>query len=341
MQNFREIIKNVVGDRTLAGLTVVVTDREKIIAAENFGVASVEMPDVSVSERSLYRVASITKVVTGITVMKLVEEGILDLDEPVKKTLPWLTFKDERASDAVTLRHLLSHTSGLEAEYTPEGARDEGALLDSLKVGLPTAEIFSLPEENKYRYSNWGIRLASLVAEVKTGEKYSALAQKYVLDPLGMTDSTFDIRDAITRHISLPHVIDEDGKLSVVHHMKENYARLAAGGLYSNAIDLAKLARMLLSDGKNDNGEAVISKETACEMRRKHANAGENIYYGLTMRIDERGDAVMRGHLGSAPPYATSMFVNDELGIGVITLMNTEYKELRDDIPQAIFKSLM
>jgi hypothetical protein len=49
----------------------------------------------------------------------------------------------------------------------------------------------------------------------------------------------------------------------------------------------------------------------------------------------------MRGHLGSAPPYATSMFVSDELGLGVITLMNTEYKELREQIPQAIFESFM
>jgi CubicO group peptidase (beta-lactamase class C family) len=341
MQSFREIIKNVVGDRTLAGLTVVVTDREKIIAAENFGVANVEMPHVPVTENSLYRIASITKVVTGLTMMRLVEEGVLDLDAPVKDSIPWLTLKNDEAASTVTLRHLLSHTSGLEAEYTPEGARDESELEASLKLGLPSAEIFSLPSENKYRYSNWGIRLASLVAEVKTGEKFSELAKKYVIEPLNMSSTTFDIRDAITRHVSLPHTVDEEGDLNVVHHMKENYARLAAGGLYSNAVDLAKLARMLLSEGKNDKGETVISAETLLEMQRKHADTGEGVYYGLTMRTDLRGRVAMRGHLGSAPPYATSMFVSDELGLGVITLMNTEYKELREQIPQAIFESFM
>ena len=212
MQAIREKINELLGNRVLAGMTVVVTDRKGIICTENFGVASVELPHVPVSEHSLYRIASITKVVTGLTIMKLVEKGVLDLDTPVKNDLPWLTLKNEEAARTVTLRHLLSHTSGLDAEYTPEGARDESALLESLQRGLPTAEILSLPSENKYLYSNWGIRLASCLAEAKTGERFSELARKYVIEPLGMTSTTFDIRDAITYHVSLPHVVDGEGE---------------------------------------------------------------------------------------------------------------------------------
>ena len=323
--------------RKFAGMSIAITDKEKIIYTGNFGVASVEMPSVPVSEYSLHRIASITKIFTGLTIMKLAEKGVLELDKPIKSYVPWLSLSNKRAEETMTLRHLLSHTSGLPVEYTPEGAREESALEASLKDGLPTLTLVSLPEEKKYLYSNWGIRLASYVAERQTGIRYSELAHKYVIDPLGMNDTTFDIRDAITRHVSLPHELDENGELYVVHHMKENAARLAAGGLYSNAADLSKLARLILNSGKNDKGEQIISEAVLSEMSRAHASAPDGSHYGLTMCLYENDGVRMRGHLGSAPPYATSLFVCDELGLGVIVLMNTEYKELRTEIPQAIF----
>lgn len=330
-------LREVFDSRKFAGMSIAITDKEKIIYTGNFGVASVEMPNVPVSEYSLHRIASITKIFTGLTIMRLVEDGVLDLDKPIKSYVPWLTLSDKRAQEAVTLRHLLSHTAGLPMEYTPEGAREEAALESSLMEGLPTLTLSSLPGENKYVYSNWGIRLASYVAERQTGVRYSELAHKYVIDPLGMKYTSFDIRDAITRHVSLPHEIDGNGELYVVHHMKENAARLAAGGLYSNAVDLSKLARMILNNGINDEGERIVSAGSLAEMSRIHADASDGAHYGITMRLYEHDGIKIRGHLGSAPPYATSLYVADELGLGVIVLMNTEYKELRDEIPKAVF----
>lgn len=333
-------LKEIFDSHKMAGMTVVVTDKEKIIYNGNFGVASVEMPNVSVSERSLYRIASITKIFTGLTIMKLAEDGVLNIDTPIKTYVPWLTLQNKRSEETITLRHLLSHTAGLPMEYTPEGPREEDALEAVLMEALPTLPIASLPEENKYVYSNWGLRIASYVAERLTGRKYSELVRQYVLDPLKMSYSTFDIRDAITYHVSLPHEIDGNGELYVVHHIKENATRLAAGGLYSNAEDLSKLARMLLNNGKNDDGEQVISESILSEMSTRHSGRPDGSQYGITMLLGEKDGIKTRGHLGSAPPYATSLFVCDELGLGVITLMNTEYKELREEIPQAIFLML-
>ncbi len=336
MQIIEKKLKKIFDSHKMAGMTVVVTDKERIIYNGNFGVASVEMPSVPVSERSLYRIASITKITTGLMIMRLAEEGVLDIDTPIKTYIPWLSLQNKRAEETITLRHLLSHVAGLPMEYTPEGPREESALESALMEALPTLPIASLPEENKYVYSNWGLRIASYVAERQTGKKYSELVQKYVLDPLKMTHSTFDIRDAITYHVSLPHEIDENGELYVVHHIKENATRLAAGGLYSNAEDLSKLARMLLNNGKNDDGEEVFSKKILEEMSTVHSGRNDGAQYGITMRLGKLGGIDTRGHLGSAPPYATSLFVADELGIGIVTLMNTEYKELRTEIADMI-----
>ena len=211
-----------------------------------------------------------------------------------------------------------------------------------MREGLPALELATLPHEGVHVYSNWGIRLASHVAEVVTGKPFTALARELVLDPLGMKKSTFDIREAITYPISLPHEEDENGNLYVYHRIKENAARMAAGGLYSNVEELCLLARCLLNEGKNDAGERVISPESVAEMRRAHAVSDPKTgdAYGLTMRLHNYGGRVLSGHLGSAPPYAGSLWVDPISGYGVITELNTQRDPLRFEIAEMIFAEL-
>lgn len=327
-------------DNNIAGMSIAVTNRDKTLYAKGFGVDSVELPDIPANPDSLYRIASITKVITGITIMSLVEKGVLDLDTPVKEYIDWLEFENPVIIKQMTLRHLLSHTSGLPMEYTPDGPREETALEESLKAELKKLKFKSLPSDGVYLYSNWGIRLASYIAQVKTGKMFSELVQEYVLEPLGMNKTTFDLRVAATYPLSLPHQENSDGKLEVVHYIKENAARFAAGGLYSNADDLCKLARFILNYGKNDLGEQVLNIDTVNQMFKRHASIDQNDGYGLTIRLLKYKDRFLCGHLGSAPPYALSVFVDHQSGYGVVTLMNTEKKDLRFKIPEMILDFL-
>lgn len=335
MERIKDLLEQIYNENNIAGMSVAITDNKKIVSVYNFGVESIERPQISVSELSLYRIASITKVVTGITLMKLVEQGILDIDIPVKNYLPWLKFKNGE-ENKITVRHLLSHTSGLPKEYTPDGYREESALEKSLKEGLPTLEFASKPEEEKYLYSNWGIRLASCIAETITGEKFSVLAKKLVLSPLKMDYTTFDLRVAMTYPLSLPHV-EENGRLKVRHYMNENAARLAAGGLFSNTTDLCKLARFILNDGVSDDGERVVKGETLTEMHLPHAQTDRGDFYGLTTLLHKHNGRISIGHLGSASPYATALAVDKKSGLGIALLMNTERNNLRTEIPDKIF----
>ena len=152
---------------------------------------------------------------------------------------------------------------------------------------------------------------------------------------IGMKNSFFDIRVAATYPISLPHV-SVDGKLAVRHDLQENAVRYAAGGLFSGADDLCRLARLILNDGVADSGDRIISADMVDLMRTAHSAEG----YGLTMRSFEGGDRFLYGHLGSAPPYATSLMTDKISGYGVITLINTEENDLRTKIPQKIFEFL-
>ena len=342
MPYWEQTLKELLASHKIAGFSVAVTDRKKTVYAKGFGAESVERPTVSATAHSMYRIASLTKIVTGMVILRLCEMGKLDLDRPIAAYLPWLTLSRPEATAQMTLRHLLSHTAGLPREYTPEGPREESALESMLRENLPSLPLATLPNEGAHLYSNWGIHLASYIAEVVTGKPYTVLARELVLDPLGMEKTTFDIREAITYPISLPHVEDENGKLRVCHRIKENAARMAAGGLYSNTEELCLLARCLLTGGKNDKGKQILSPDSIAEMCRPHATIdGENgDTYGLTMRHHHYGSHVLFGHLGSAPPYGGSLWVDPVSGYGVITELNTQRDSLRFEIAEMIFSEL-
>lgn len=335
----KPFLETICKEEKIAGMALAITDRNGLIFSEGFGVESCERVEVKVSGKSTFKIASITKIVTGMTLLSLVEEGKLSLDTKVKEILPWLTLADKNTEENVTLRHLLSHTSGLEAEYTPDGFLEESSLEYSLREGLPYAQIL-YPLGQGYRYSNWGIRLASAMAEKVSGERFSQLATKRVLAPLNMTRTTFDLHVAATWPLSLPHT-ENDGVFKVCHRISENAARYAAGGLFSNAEDLCRLARCLLNDGLSDDKTRILSARSIELMKTPHARRPDGGTYGLTMEHGDFHGGKICLHRGSAPPYSTSLLFHPESGLGIATLMNTQRDHLRTDLPKAILERLL
>lgn len=330
-------LDKILKDNNVAGMSVAVTDKEKTIYQKGFGVESVERPKNFTTPDTIYRLASVTKVVTGMTVLSLVEDGVLDLDKPVKEYLPWLKLSNPKAEEQMTLMHLLTHTSGLPKGDLVEGSRDEARIEENLKKLLPVCELSSLPEDGVFQYSNLGIGLAGYVATSVTGKMYSELVQEKIFTPLGMDKSTFDLHRAVTYPFSLGHQEDENGKLYVVHYLRMNTLFRASGGLYSNVIDLSKLARCLLNKGLADSGAQVISAENIEFMhvlRNKRQDSED--FYGLTTHIHKYKDRFIYGHNGQSRPYSTSLYIDKKTGYGIVTLMNTDKASLRTDIPEMI-----
>lgn len=341
MYLFEDKIDRLLAEEHIAGAVVALTDARGVLYARGFGVESVERPSVPVTASSLHRIASITKVVTGVTTMRLVEEGRLSLDTPIVDYLPWFTLCDERARDAITARHLISHTAGLPMEYTPIGPKDEGMLVPSLMSGLVTLDLAYFPGEG-YLYSNWGIRLLSAVLEAVSGKRYSELAKEYVIDPLGMDMTTFDLNVAATYPMSLPHDRDEDGRPVVSHYMKENATRLATGGLYSNATDLLKLARLILRRGIADDGTRVILEPSLAAMMTPISTTKSGDSYGMALQWHHTaGGLHLWGHYGNADPYTSALMTDPEHGLGVAVLINTYSRDLRATISDMVLEEIV
>ncbi len=337
--NWDSVVNKYMDEFDVAGVAITITDKENIIYSKGFGYQSIEQKSL-MSPYSMSKIASITKLTTGIVVLNLVEENKLELDSPITLYVPWLKGID--VYNQITIRHLLSHTSGLPSEYSPDGPRDEDKLEESLKTYLPYLKFIGSPKDKIHYYSNWGIRLVSYIAEVITGERFSDLIYKYILNPLHMDHTTVDLSVASTFPLALPHYHADDGNLKELHYISINNARVAAGGLFSTTNDLSKLALLIMNDG-NFEGRQIIPSNIISTMKEEFVNKYmlEKNCYGLTMKIKEVDGLKLYGHDGQAPPYFSSLWISDELGHTISILTNTDSgEEMLNLITREIFNSI-
>jgi CubicO group peptidase (beta-lactamase class C family) len=334
MKRIQQLIQKIFDNNKIAGLTVAITDKQKILATFNYGLADACEKTI-IEDTSLFRIASISKIVTGLCVMRLVDDGKLDLNAPIGSYVEWL----ETPFAELTLNSLLSHTAGLPKEYTPDGTRDESLLEKSLIDELAKVDLLKVGNGKAHLYSNVGIRLASLIVQKVVGEPFSKVAKRLVLEPLQMKDTTYYLQSALKGNLTKPHQIDE-GQFKTVPHW-ENAVRYGAGGLISTASDVCKLARVLLNLGVTDSGERLISERLVRDMIDPVCPSSKGDYYGKTIMLHSYNDRLLSGHLGSAPPYYANVVADYKSGYGVVVLYNTEDNgKLRYEITDSVLGCL-
>lgn len=330
-------------ENNIAGMAVAVTDGESMIYSQGFGYDDVNSPDIPTDAYSIFRIASVSKTYTAILIMRLCEEGVLDLDTPIKTYLPWLTLSKPGAADTITLRQLLTHTAGFPGDdVMGPGPEDDSTANDVIQKTLPllTISIF----EGEYRYSTWGYNVIGCVASTVTGKPFSQLIKEYVTDPLGMHVTTFDHKFvADTQYpLSQPHV--RSGNSHRVDRLLINAAFNAGAGLYSNTDDMCKLARFFLNGGVTDSGERLLSEESFQAMTSSQVKASDASAYGFGVSIWSIDGHNYYGHNGTyyGQNYRCSFYVDAETGYSVITLMNSYSTgiDLRREVPMLIFDML-
>jgi CubicO group peptidase (beta-lactamase class C family) len=216
-------------------LTLTVVNEREILYARGFGLTSIEEGGAPVSPRTLFRIGSVTKPLVGTAVMRLVEDGQLDLDRPLKAYIDWLRFSMPHAEECITLRMLLSHTAGLPADSW-SGASDADGLERYVREQIPRYS-FIAPPGRLYSYANAGFSLAGYVGQVVTGKRFADLMQQLVFDPLEMKHTTFDPRVVLTYPFALPHILRNE-QLRVLHRISDGQAIAPAGGAYSTVLDV-------------------------------------------------------------------------------------------------------
>lgn len=250
-----------------------------------FGITSLDNP-LAVTPATLFQCGSITKTVVATALMRLEEQGLLSLDAPVRAVLPDLKLRDPDVAERVTLRHLLTHTSGWLGDYFNDfGFGDDAnarlvAEMATLPQWTPLGQIWS--------YNNIGFALAGRVAEVVTGKPIETVLREQVLDPLKMTQTVFFPTEVMTRRFATGHNINGNG-VTTATPWEIGRANHAAGGLTTTVLDLIRYAQCHIADGRTPDGQQLISRPSARAMRQPFIKATSRYDMGLTWWLGTLG----------------------------------------------------
>jgi len=306
-------------DRTsLGNLTMVVIEDGEIVGSHYQSKGDPVGPD------SRFQVASLSKWLTAWGVMKLVEEGRLDLDTPMNTYLTrWQLPDGPFDEDGVTIRRLLSHTAGLGDGLGYDGfasAEEVQSLEQSLsraRDASPNAAgsvaVTSEPG-SEWNYSGGGYTLLQLVVEEVSGQSFAAYMKEAVFDPLAMDDTSFNHSDAAQRG-DVAENFDPAGQAEPFRH----YTALAASSLFTTAEDMARFVAAQAPGQENP----VLSEATRAQMRVPHGRElGADIWGLGTMLYVENGlgDFII-GHDGDNEPAINSAVrLDPETGDGIVIL---------------------
>lgn len=271
----------------MAGAVTVVARRGQVVSLQAVGYHDLESRK-PMRVDSIFDIRSVTKPITAIAIMMLMEDGKLTLNDPVAKYFAQFrrtSSKAELSLDRITIRHLLTHTSGLPSERPTEIEaitikRDR--TLSEVVTLLATQEPEFEPG-TRFRYSSGGFAILGRVIEVVTGKPYEQFVNERIFKPLGMNDSFFFIPAEKQNRVASIYRV-QDGKLNRWIELEADARRAKYSapefGMYSTASDLASLCQMLL-DGGMFKGRRILSRLAVEEMTK---NQTLNILSAITHR---------------------------------------------------------
>jgi CubicO group peptidase (beta-lactamase class C family) len=342
------------GKRYFYGFSVAIVNDKEVLYNKSFGFANVSL-NKKYNSYTIQNIASVSKTLIGISLIKAQEEGKLRLNDPINKYLPFKIINPYYPDNEITIKHLATHTSTIRdtdkydklsyvandndtSDYytakecgvelnTPD---KEVSMKDFLEKFLTTKgswfdSVNYLKEipGSKYEYTNIGAALAALVLEYATGISYIDYTNKYILAPLEMTYSGWSAKDVNMKNHSILYL--SDGKSIPFYHI----ITYPDGGLISNTSDLGKYLIELIKgysgQGKLLKKESYKEFYTAQLTAHHYYNRGEDDFddeynRGIFIGFTPKGYI---GHTGGDPGTIVFMFFNPETRLGRILMINT------------------
>lgn len=301
------------------GIAVAIVQDDQAIMTEGFGLADVAR-QMAVTERSLFRVASVTKLFTATALMQLRDAGKLELDDPVTRHLAEFRVQTPFPDcPPIRLRHLVCHASGLPREPLGEHwLTHQPVSMETALQGLAERELL-YPPWTELHYSNLGFGVLGKVIERVSGQTLEAYIAEKILRPLEMNDSglTLSEKSLLATGYYPP---EDDSPLTPAPNW-ELGALTAGGGLYSSARDLAQFMRFQFGEVPT-----VLRRSTVREMWLPlflYPNLREG--HGIAWWVGQREGRTLIGHGGSVDGYRTQLYLDVERRVGVAVLANTTY----------------
>ncbi|HEX5447077.1 MAG TPA: serine hydrolase domain-containing protein [Pirellulales bacterium] len=329
----------------VSGLVTLIGNQDGVTDVQVLGLADLENKR-PMRRDTIFRIASMTKPITALAVMQLVEQGKLSVEDPVEKYLPEFkgqllfvskegdTVTLKKPSRPIALKDLLTHTSGL-PNYPPGLAdvyQKRNRTLSEATIAISQAPLMFEPG-SKWSYCNPGIDTLGRIVEVVAGQPYEVYLAEHIFQPLGMTDTTpYPTAEQLAR-VAVTYG-KEEGRLAARPGGVLDYAGGAkhpvpAGGLFSTADDLAKLYRCFLNHGTSGD-KKIIGGKTLAEMTSEHTGElragfvdGSAWGYGFSLVRQPQGvtESLSAGSFGHGGAYGTQGWIDPQQGVYTILLL--------------------
>ena len=320
----------------IVGGSILVVQDGKVVATATDGYQDLSAKR-TVDAETIFHWASITKIFTGIGIMQLRDRGRLSLDDPIVKFVPEFRAVHNPFGDIgqVTIRHMMTHSSGLRAPTWPWGGDKpwqpfEPTRWEQLVAMFPYTELNFAPG-TKYSYSNPGVIFLGRIIELLSGDDYEMYVTKNILTPLGMHWSFFD---RAPYHL-LPHrshsYFRTDAGLDEARFDFDTGITVSNGGLNAPLGDMAKYLIFLTAEEPTGVDGAVLKRSSLEEMWKPQLPAadgegatGSSAHAGLSFFLERHDGADLVGHSGSQNGFISHLYVHRSSRTAYVASFNTD-----------------
>lgn len=329
-------ITNEMNIEKIPGAATLIIKNGQVVWVESFGDADIAN-NKEVTENTIFLIASISKVFTGTALMTLVDDGLINLDDPINPHLPFPIDVPNFNSTPITFRMLLTHTASIQ---------DNGNVTDDYySDGDPTISLAGVMQRyfdtngsdysatgnfhNKkagtfYNYTNMGSALVGYLVERISGMPFDQYCKTHIFDPLSMNNTSWFLNGLDINKVAIPYEW-QGGQYSAYDHY--GFADYPNGQLRLSILDLGQYMNAFLQNGTLDGNE-ILSSTAVAEMLRlqvPNLNATQGLkWYQEKVNLNGGGRVTLWGHNGGEDGVSTDMYINPDNGIGVAVLSNGE-----------------
>lgn len=312
----------------IPGAAIAILQDGKIVYRKGFGVKKLGAPD-KVTPETLFMIGSTTKPLTTLMLSKLVEQGKLSWDAPVKKALPDFALSDSDITTKVLVKHTACACTGMPRRDMEEVFGSKITSLEDTLAQLRTMKPTSGFGET-FQYSNQLVAVGGLTGANVYGKgndlfsKYENAMNDLVFKPLQMSSTRVRPKESDQNNMASPHAANYDNKTEPFPLSVEDmlYVIAPAGSIWSNIDDLSKYVMMELANGKNENGQQLFSAEQLQKRRTPGVKVDDDTRYGLGLFIENDKGATIVHHAGNTMGFTSHMLFLPGKGVGMAILTN-------------------
>lgn len=331
-QDIKQTIDNYVEtflkDYRIPGASIALVHNNELFYSKSWGVTGES--EEKVTTRTPFTIGSISKSLTGLAIMKLIEENTINLEDPVQKYIPWFTLKDKQAASKITIKHLLTHSSGISTysglSISDKASKDFNAIKHYVE-SLSNIEL-TAPPGNKHQYSNANFLILGALIEEVTKQTYSEYMEKQIFIPLGMMNAAADNDTAYEKG----YLAGYESWLGFPRKSSVPYDNAGApyGYITASAEDMVHYIKFL----NQEDDSSILNKETMNLYLSPLFKISENRYYGAGLRITNpySNDKII-WHSGSTPDSHSEVFLIPGTGWGGVILTNKNHILEEEGLP--------